>query len=172
MAMSTRADRDHRGYIVAATPFLDLSTIDVERVLVAREQIYQRLPHRYEFMQLDAICHIDKEQRIGVGRREILTDEFWVKGHIPGRPLFPGVLMIETAAHLACYLYRELEPGEGFLGFSGVDGVKFRGIVSPPARMIFIVKAVDVRKRRFICDTQGLVNGQLVFEAQITGMPF
>jgi 3-hydroxyacyl-[acyl-carrier-protein] dehydratase len=157
---------------MAATPIIDLSTIDPEKVLFTREQIYQRLPHRYEFMQLDAITYLDKTQQIGVGRRDIRTDEFWVKGHVPGRPLFPGVLMLESAAHLASYLYQELEPGDRFLGFAGVDGVKFRAAVTPPARMFFIVKAVEVRKRRFICETQGILDGQLVFEGQITGMPF
>lgn len=156
---------------MAATAFLDLATIDLQRVLAGRDQIYQRLPHRFEFMQLDAVVHLDQDQMLGVAYRDVRADEFWVKGHIPSRPIFPGVFMLEAGAHLASYMYYEAHPLAGFLGFAGVDAVKFRGAVVPPARMYFINKGVDVRKRRFICDSQGFVNGQLVFEARITGMP-
>lgn len=156
---------------MAATPFIDLSTLDLSKVLVGKERIYERLPHRHEFMQIDAIIHLDKDQRLAVGLREIREDEFWVKGHIPGRPLFPGVLMLESAAHMASYLSQELRPDDRFLGFGGVDGVKFRGAVTPPAKMYFILKAIDIRPRRTVCDAQGVVDGKLVFEARITGLP-
>ena len=156
---------------MAATPFIDLSTIDLRKVLVTKEQIYERLPHRYEFMQIDAITYLDKEQRLAVGLRNVREDEFWVKGHIPGRPLFPGVLMLESAAQMASYLSQELRPDDRFLGFGGVDAVKFRGAVAPPARMYFILKAIDIRSRRTVCDAQGIVDGKLVFEARITGLP-
>lgn len=156
---------------MAATPFIDLSTLDLSQVLADKEKIYQRLPHRYEFMQIDAIIYLDKEQRLAVGMREIREDEFWVKGHIPGRPLFPGVLMLESAAQMASYLSQEIRSDDRFLGFGGVDGVKFRGAVAPPTKMYFILKATDIRPRRTICDAQGIVDGKLVFEARITGLP-
>jgi len=156
---------------MAATPFIDLSTLDLNKLCVTREQIYERLPHRHEFMQVDGIIHLDRERRLAVGLRDIREDEFWVRGHIPGRPLFPGVLMLESAAHMASYLSQELCPDDRFLGFGGVDGVKFRGAVAPPARMYLLLKAIDIRPRRTICDAQGIVDGKLVFEARITGLP-
>lgn len=156
---------------MAAQPFVDLNGIDLTRVLADRKQIYERLPHRYEWEQLDAIIQVDYEKGLAVARRDVREDEFWVRGHIPGRPLFPGVLMIETAAHLASYLTSELVNMKGFLGFAGVDAVKFRGTVSPPATMYILMKLVELRSRRTVADAQGIVNGQLVFEARITGMP-
>jgi 3-hydroxyacyl-[acyl-carrier-protein] dehydratase len=150
---------------------LDLSTIDLNRIVVGREQIYNVLPHRHEFMLADGIVHIDRTARIAVAFRDIREDEWWVRGHIPGRPLFPGVLMVETAAQLASFLSKEIQEVSGFIGFSGIDGVKFRSPVSPPARMYFILKAVNVRPRRIVCEAQGIVDGQLVFEGQVTGMP-
>ena len=156
---------------MAATPFLDLSTLDLSKLCVTKEQIYERLPHRHEFMQVDGIIYLDKEKGLSVGLRDIREDEFWVKGHIPGRPLFPGVLMLESAAHMASYLSQELHPDDRFLGFGGVDAVKFRGAVTPPARMFLILKAVEIRTRRTVCDAQGIVDGKLVFEARITGLP-
>ena len=71
---------------MAATPFIDLSTLDLNKLYATKEQIYERLPHRHEFMQIDGIIHLDKERRLAVGLRNIREDEFWVRGHIPGRP--------------------------------------------------------------------------------------
>ncbi len=157
---------------MAATAFLDLNSIDLNRVVATKEEIYRRLPHRYEFMQLDRIVYFDKAQGLAVALREVREDEFWVKGHIPGRPLLPGVLMLESAAHVASYCSQELRPDERFLGFGGVEGVKFRGIVQPPAKMYFVLKMVECRPRRTIGDAQGFVDGKLVFEGRIIGLPF
>jgi len=156
---------------MAATPFVDLKTIDLTQCIADKEQIYQRLPHRYEFIQLDKIICFDKEKGLAVAQRNVCEDEFWVKGHIPGRPIFPGVLMIESAAHVASYISYEYFPQSRFLGFGGIDAVKFRSEVTPPATLYFILKTANVRKRRIICDIQGIVNDALVFEGQITGMP-
>lgn len=151
--------------------FLDLDTIDLNGVFASKEQIYERLPHRYEFMQLDRIIHMDRENGLGVGLREVREDEFWVRGHIPGRPLLPGVLMIETAAQMASFLSQEVSPDERFLGFGGVENVKFRLAVSPPATLHIIEKLIEVRRRRTVCDAQGILDGRLVFEARIIGLP-
>lgn len=155
-----------------ASLFLDLDSIDLSQTAYDQDAIYAHLPHRYEFMQLNRIICIDREQQLAVAVREVREDEFWVKGHIPGRPIFPGVLMLESAAHMASILSNEFQPDERFLGFGGVDGVKFRGAVTPPATIYFIMKVVELRKRRTVADVQGVVNGTLVFEARITGMPF
>lgn len=156
---------------MAALPFVDLGTIDRNALCVTREQLYEVLPHRFEFMQLDGMVHIDLPGKVAVGLREVRPDEFWVKGHIPGRPLLPGVLMIESAAQMASYLTHLIQPMDHFMAFGGLDNVKFRGAVVPPARMYIIEKLVEVRSRRIICDAQGIIDGKLVFEARITGMP-
>jgi 3-hydroxyacyl-[acyl-carrier-protein] dehydratase len=57
------------------------------------------------------------------------------------------------------------------MGFGGLENVKFRGAVVPPARMYILIKGVEIRPRRTVCDTQGIVDGKLVFEARVTGMP-
>ena len=80
--------------------------------------------------------------------------------------------MIESAAQLASYLSHEVMEHKQFMGFGGVDAVKFRGTVAPPARMYIILKLVEVRSRRTVVDAQGIVDGKLIFEARITGMPF
>ena len=149
----------------------DLSGIDLNRLVADKDEIRKINPQRYEFEQLDGIVHYDSQQRIILGLREVKADEWWIRGHLPGRPLFPGVLMIEAAAQLACFLTRKLLSDPRFIGFGGVDKVKFREVVVPPARLYILAKGIDVRPRRTVCDVQELVDGRLVFEGQVTGMP-
>ena len=56
------------------------------------------------------------------------------------------------------------------MAFGAIDKVKFRDSVIPPARLFFVIRGVEHRKRRFICDTQALLNGSVVYEGTITGM--
>lgn len=155
-------------------PFVDPLSLDPTRVVRTKDQIYQLLPQRHEFAQLDGIIHLDHTAGIAAGIREVRADEWWCRGHMPGRPIFPGVLMMECAAQLAAFVQHEFAPimEEGtFMGFGGVDRCKFRGGVVPPARIILIGKMVEARTRRFVCDVQSYVDGTMSFEALITGMP-
>ncbi len=151
-------------------PLFDLSRIDTSKVLVDREGIYAVNPHRFEFQQLDGIYVCEPKEGIIAGFRDVRDDEFWVRGHIPGRPIFPGVLMMETAAQLISYFIMTVHPGKGFLGFGGVDQVKFRGAVLPGMRLTMVGKMLEVRARRCVGATQAFVEGQLVYEGLITGM--
>lgn len=149
---------------------LDPAALDYSRVVADRSEIERFNPQRHEFQLLDAIVYSDPESGIFAGYHDLRTDAWWARGHIPGRPLFPGVLMIEVAAQLASFLTHRVLGAEGFLGFVGVDEVKFRGTVQPPARFIVIGKAREVRRRRTVCEAQGFVNGDMVFGGVITGM--
>ena len=100
-------------------------------------------------------------------------EPFWARGHIPGRPLMPGVIMIEAAAQLCSWAVRQVydtsEYGDRFFGFGGIDDVKFRGTVFPGQQMIILGVKNEVRPRRAVFDTQGWVDGRMVFQAKITG---
>lgn len=157
--------------MAAVQPLFDFSHIDLNHIIVTREQIYERLPHRYEFMQLDGFVYTDVPTMTAVAIREVRSDEWWVRGHIPGRPLFPGVLIMETAAQMAAYVSHLLLPGDRFMGFGGIDQVKFRQAVIPPARLVYILKGLECRPRRVICDVQAFLGSQMAFEGRITGMP-
>jgi 3-hydroxyacyl-[acyl-carrier-protein] dehydratase len=149
----------------------DLDPIDLDRVLFSREDIYSKLPQAFEFAQLDGISYFDAERGEGVAYRDVKPDEWWVRGHVPGRPIFPGVLMLESAAQVAAFFTRYVLGHEGFVAFGGVDKCKFREAVIPPARIYFLCKRAEERPRRIVCHTQGVVNGAIVFEALITGLP-
>ncbi len=149
---------------------LDLSQIDLDKVVASRDEIYAWNPHRYEFQLLDAVVLLDYEQGLIVGYRDVKADEFWVRGHIPGRPIFPGVLMIETAAQLVSYYAMTRTQRRDFIGFAGVSDVRFRGQVVPGDRLVMAGKMLDLRSRRCVGATQGFVRGEMVFEGVITGM--
>ena len=149
----------------------DLKRIDPDKVLYGIEEIRKYNRQRYEMEQLDGILHLDLDEGIIVGVRNVRKDEFWIRGHIPNRPLLPGVLICECAAQLSSFLYGVKVGTERFLGFAGLEHVKFRGTVAPGDQMIMLGKALELRNRRAIFATQGVVAGCLVFEGTVIGMP-
>lgn len=144
--------------------------IDLDAVAVPLEDIQKINPQRYEFSQLTKICYLNTDDQHIVGVRDVKEDEFWVRGHMPGRPIFPGVLMLETAAQL-CSVYTGLTmKNEVTYGFGGCDSVRFRKLVTIGDRLVILAKAETVSPRRSRCWSQGLVNGDIVFEASIFGI--
>ena len=153
---------------------LDLNKVDLQQVLFNSHDIEKVNPHRYEMRQLDGIIYYDLAQGVCLGYKDVTEQEFWVRGHIPGRALMPGVIMIEAAAQLASFFMLSCfdeYPPDRFVGFGGIDEVKFRSEVAPGQRLYLIAQHLEHRPRRFICATQGIVDGRMVFEAKITGMP-
>ena len=156
---------------MAPSLLFDISGIDLDRVLYDVEDIDRINPHRGAMRMIDAISYASDDGIYWAAFKDIRPDEFWVPGHIPGQPIFPGVLMIEAAAQLASFSCLRRMPKASFMGFVGVDKVKFRGQVVPGDRLYVLCDEIEFRPRRCVCLTQGLVNDELVFEAVITGMP-
>lgn len=150
---------------------IDTATYDPGCVIMPVEEIRKYNAQRHEMEQLDGVLKFDPDAGEIVAVKDVGDDEFWVRGHIPGRPLLPGVLMIEAAAQMCSLYFGLVSPSEKFIGFGGVDGVKFRGQVVPGQKLILLGKALEIRRRRAVFDTQGVIDGNMVFEARITGMP-
>ena len=150
----------------------DPSRLDLSRVVADQEEILRVNPQRFEMAQLTAIVHIDLEQHIIAGYKDVRRDEFWVRGHMPDYPLMPGVLMCEAAAQLCAYYMTKggLMLGD-FIGFGGMENVRFRGTVKPGDRLVLVAKGKDLRPRRSIFAVQGFVGKMMVFHADIIGMP-
>ena len=152
---------------------IELSGIDLANCVIDQEGIRQINPQRYEMEHLNGVIWYDLDSMTIVGYKDVRPDEFWVRGHIPGRPLLPGVVMIESAAQLASIGFKVFADSEDdrFVGFGGVTDAKFRRAVTPPARMLLLGKCTELRSRRAVFLTQALVDDALVFEATIIGMP-
>lgn len=142
--------------------------INTDKVLYDRAAIYSRMPHRFEFEMLDAICLLEGD--LAAAYLDCREDAWWVRGHVPGRPIFPGVLQLEAAAHLVAFATRYVHGGKAFVGFGGVDACRFREMIIPPARLVLVARVTDNRPRRVRGDVQGLVDGRLAFQASIAGM--
>lgn len=150
---------------------IDLDRVDLAALRLTRAQIYEEyLPHRHEFMVLDGVCCADPSTQALVAYADITPHAWWVRGHVPNRPLLPGVLMLEMAAQASAVGARILAGIEGFIGFGGVEKCKFRETVEPTSRLYLVSVAQSLRPRRIISKTQGIVDGRLVFEADITGL--
>ncbi|MBU3729205.1 MAG: beta-hydroxyacyl-ACP dehydratase [Phycisphaerales bacterium] len=155
---------------MATPPLVDLSSMDLTRTLHGKDVIDKYLLQTGQMRMLDRIIWQGSNGTTVVGAKLVREDEFWVDGHIPGRPLFPGVMMIESAAQLCSFQHTWLGRTTGFMGFTRCDDVVFRGQVVPGDDFIMIADEIEFNRRRFICKTQGFVNGKMVFEATITGM--
>ncbi|MCD6415860.1 MAG: beta-hydroxyacyl-ACP dehydratase [Planctomycetes bacterium] len=152
-------------------PFVDLDSIDLTNLVAGPEEIRRHNPQRYEMEHLDGVAHLDMDAGLVVGFKDVRDDEFWVRGHIPGRPLLPGVLMCEAAAQLCSYYFNKAVDTDKFLGFGGMEEVKFRRPVAPGDRFIIVARVKELRPRRAVLECQGFVDGRMVFEGTIIGMP-
>ncbi len=149
---------------------IDLSKIDLNARLFGARDLDAYLPQTGHMRMCDAIVWHDETLESGVGVKMVRHDEFWVPGHIPGRPLMPGVLIIEAVAQMASYLNTRSGRVKGFLGFTRCDDVSFRGQVVPGDTLYLLASLMECNRRRFISRCQGVVNGKLVFDGTITGM--
>jgi 3-hydroxyacyl-[acyl-carrier-protein] dehydratase len=152
---------------------LDPTTLDFSRVLATREDFRKVNPQRFEWEQVDAVVLLDHEKHLIAGYKDIQPDEFWVRGHMPGFPLMPGVLMCEAAAQMVSYYIAVtgLKVGD-FVAFGGMEKVRFRGIVRPGDRFVLVGKGIRVHRRQTIFNVQGFVGDQLVFHGDIIGLQF
>jgi 3-hydroxyacyl-[acyl-carrier-protein] dehydratase len=152
---------------------IDFSAYDLDRVVADIEEIRRINPQRFEMEQLTAIVYDDRKTGICVGYKDVTADEFWVRGHMPGLPLMPGVIMCEAAAQLCSYhAQRHNLLDAEMIGFGGLDEVRFRGTVVPGDRLVVAAQKLQLRSGAMIrCRFQCFVREQRVCEGQIRGIP-
>ena len=153
-------------------PIIDPATIDTSRVAYTIDDIRKVNQQRFEMEQLTAIVHMDTERQLIIAYKDITAEEFWVRGHIPGRPLMPGVVMCEAVAQAASFLIAHcLEKPPEFVGFGGMNEVRFRGTVVPGDRFVIVGQIETLRARLAIMRAQAFVGTKMVFEGFIIGAP-
>lgn len=131
------------------------------------EELQQLLPHRYPFALVDRIIDYVPGER-AVGLKNVTFNEPHFQGHFPGKPLMPGVLIIEAMAQVGGIVLTQLPGVDGLCVFAGMDRVKFRRPVVPGDQLIITTELVAVKRLRFgKMKSRAEVDGQLVCEGTL-----
>lgn len=102
-----------------------------------KKEIEKLIPHRDPYMMLDEVV-VERENEKGKGYKKLTGNEYFFEGHFPGRPVMPGVLIIEAIAQVAMVV-----AGRGDLRLKGVRKVKFRQPIAPGDTMVINVELKD-----------------------------
>lgn len=142
-----------------------LQTRDIRAVMAA-------LPHRYPMLLVDKVAELVVDERITAIKAVTINESFF-QGHFPGRPIMPGVLIVEALAQAAGVLAVEslnLSGSGKLVYFMAIDGAKFRAPVEPGC--LLELKVSFVQKRSSVCKFAGqaFVDGKLAAEANFTAM--
>lgn len=132
------------------------------------EEIQKLLPHRYPFALVDRILEYVPGEK-AVGLKNVTFNEPYFPGHIPDRPLMPGVLIVESMAQVGGIVLTQLPGAEGkFFAFAGIEKARFRRPVVPGDQLIMTVELLAFKRRR-IGKMQGraTIDGQLAAEAEM-----
>jgi 3-hydroxyacyl-[acyl-carrier-protein] dehydratase len=136
------------------------------------DDILDCLPHRYPFLMVDKIIDINGDES-AVGVKNITYNEPIFQGHFPGKPIFPGVLIVEGMAQTAgaIVIAQEREKGGKFIVYMlTIDKAKFRKPAGPGDRLEYHIKKIQRRRNVGRYFAQAIVDGQVVAEAEIGAM--
>ena len=101
------------------------------RRALGREEIEAILPHRDPFLLLDEVLELEPGEHV-VARKQVRPDEWYLAGHFPGRPVMPGVLIVEAMAQAGAVAVLAEEENRGRIAlFAGIDDVRFKRVVEP-----------------------------------------
>jgi len=131
------------------------------------EKIMQVLPHRYPFLLVDKVVDFEEGKHV-VGIKNVTINEQFFTGHFPGRPVMPGVLILESMAQTAGILMLSRAGNRGKLAyFMSMDKVKFRKTVIPGDQLVLDVNVLRIKSRIIQVSGKALVDGKVVAEAEL-----
>lgn len=153
-------ERWQRGGVESTASFESGSQLDTPEIM-------RVLPHRYPFLFVDKVTELEEDKK-AVGIKNVTINDYFFKGHFPGRPVMPGVLIIEAMAQLAGILMLSKKENLGKLAyFAGIDKVRFRKAVVPGDQLRLEVEVIKLRSKTGQVHTRALVEGKVVAEANL-----
>ena len=131
--------------------------------LLTSEQIMNLLPHRYPFALVDRVVEHEPGKR-AVGLKNVTLNEPQFQGHLPDRPLMPGVLIVEAMAQVGGLIVTQMpDLPKGLFVFAGIDGVRFRRPVVPGDQLRITCELLSLKHQRFgKVHAEATVDGELV----------
>lgn len=138
-----------------------------EGVVFDINAIQKILPHRYPFLLVDKITHLELDKKV-VGLKSVSINEPFFAGHFPGHPIMPGVLIIEAMAQTGGILLLNSlpNPEEKLVYFMQINNAKFRKPVVPGDQILLEVEMVNKKSKIVLMNGKAIVNDQLVAEAE------
>lgn len=143
----------------------ELTALDIDDILKC-------LPHRYPFLMIDKIIDIDGDES-AVGIKNITFNEPIFQGHFPGKPIFPGVLIIEGMAQTAGAIVIAYDANTGtknMVLMLTIDKAKFRKPAQPGDRLEYHIRKIQRRRSVGRYEARAIVNGVVIAEAEIGAM--
>ena len=143
------------------------STADNTPTILSVEEIHKLLPHRYPFALVDRIIEYVPSKR-AVGLKNVTFNEPHFQGHFPGRPLMPGVMIVEAMAQVGGIIMTQMPNlPDGLFIFAGIDKVRFRRPVVPGDQLILTAEVLRVKSRFGKIQGYAEVDGQRAAEGEL-----
>ncbi len=138
--------------------------------MVEINEIMKLLPHSYPFLLVDRVLEYEKEKRI-VAIKNVTFNEPFFQGHFPGRPIMPGVLIVEAMAQAGGVLaFKSFPEKQGAVLFTGIDNARFRRPALPGDQLKLVVDVVKHRRDIWIFQGEATIENEIAAEARIMAM--
>lgn len=144
------------------------TSVRADQTVLTVEDIQKLLPHRYPFLLVDRIVdYVPGERAVGI--KNVTVNEPFFQGHFPGRPIMPGVLIVEAMAQVGGIVLLQMADLRDKLSlFAGIDKVRFRRPVVPGDQLVLTVELLCIKQRRFgKMQARAEVDGQLASEGEL-----
>lgn len=130
------------------------------------EEIMEIIPHRYPFLFVDKV-EIEEIGKKGIGYKNVTMNEYYFQGHFPGKPVMPGVIIIETMAQVGAVILLSREDFAGKIPyFAGINKFRFKKVVKPGDTLRFEVEITKLRGSLGIGSGKAYVGDEIAAEGE------